>query len=137
MEVVEAAGEDAWGAAGGRRFDGILYHGVLMYLDDPAPLVASLCTCTAPGGLASIVALNARTMAVRPALEHRFGDALARFDATGEQGVLGVTTRADIFENLSRLLVVHGVTPEAWYAGHGEGTGPAGMPLFGRPNRSL
>jgi hypothetical protein len=32
---------------------------------------------------------------VRPALERRWEDALAAFDATGEIGVLGVPTRAD------------------------------------------
>ena len=40
------------------------------------------------------MALNARTLAVRPALERRWADALAAFDATGEVGVLGTDTRA-------------------------------------------
>ena len=115
VELVEAAGEDASAATGGRPYEAVLCHGVLMYLADPAPLVASLCACAAPGGVVSILALNARTMAVRPALERRFADALAGFDAAVEQGVLGVSTRADTVEGLSGHLEHHGVVPEGWY----------------------
>jgi hypothetical protein len=59
--------------------------------------------------------LNARTLAVRPALERRWADALAAFDASGEVGVLGTDTRGDTVEDLSDLLRRHDVTPEAWY----------------------
>lgn len=101
--------------ASGRLFEGTLRHGVLMYLVDPAPLLRSLSTCTAPGGVVSVLALNARTMAVRPALERRFADARAAFDATTEQGVLGVPTRSDTVAALSSHLEAMGVTTEAWY----------------------
>ncbi len=37
VTLVKAAGEDAPAALGGRRFAGVLCHGVLMYLDDPGP----------------------------------------------------------------------------------------------------
>jgi S-adenosylmethionine-dependent methyltransferase len=63
----------------------------------------------------SVMALNAATLAVRPALEQRWADALAAFDAAGELGVLGVDTRADTVEGLSRLLAQDGVVPQAWY----------------------
>jgi hypothetical protein len=61
------------------------------------------------------MALNARTLAVRPALDRRWADALAAFDATGEVGVLGTDTRGDTVEGLSDLLRQDGVDPEAWY----------------------
>jgi S-adenosylmethionine-dependent methyltransferase len=52
----------------------------------------------------------------RPAaLEHRWQDALAAFDARGERGVLGLDTRADTLDGLSRLLAEHGAEPLAWY----------------------
>ncbi|MGW5669507.1 hypothetical protein [Micromonospora sp. NPDC003776] len=63
----------------------------------------------------SATALNARTLAVRPALDRRWADALAAFDATGEMGVLGVDTRGDTVEGLSGLLRQNGVDPERWY----------------------
>ena len=115
VRLVQAPGERAAEATGGRLFEAVLCHGVLMYVDDPGPLVGQLARCVAPGGIVSIMALNARALAVRPAVEGRWADALAAFDATTETGVLGAATRGDTVESLSDLLGTHGVLPEAWY----------------------
>jgi SAM-dependent methyltransferase len=115
VTFVHASGENAEEAVHGRRFDAVLCHGVLGYLDRPEPLVDQLCRCAAPGGVVSIMAGNAHAMAVRPALEQRWDDALAAFEATTEIGVLGVPTRADTVEDLSSLLRDRGVEPLNWY----------------------
>lgn len=62
-----------------------------------------------------MLALNAATLAVRPALEHRWNDAQAAFHARRERGVLGLDTRADTVEELSSAFADHGVRPLAWY----------------------
>lgn len=115
VRLVPGRGEDAPALTGGKPFDAVLCHGVLMYLPDPGPMVEALCACTGQDGLVSVLALNAATLAVRPALEHRWQDARAAFDARGERGVLGLDTRADTVDGLSRLLEGHGATPLAWY----------------------
>jgi SAM-dependent methyltransferase len=115
VTLVQADGEVAEEAVQGRRFDAVLCHGVLGYLDGPEPLVDQLCRCVAPGGIVSIMTANAHAMAVRPALERRWHDALQAFDATREVGVLGVPGRADTVEELSELLRGHGVEPVKWY----------------------
>jgi 2-polyprenyl-3-methyl-5-hydroxy-6-metoxy-1,4-benzoquinol methylase len=115
VRLVQARGEDAVEATGGRRFDAVLCHGVMMYVEDPGPLVAALCDCVAAEGLLSVMALNARTLAIRPALERRWSDALSAFEASGERGVLGVDTRADTVEELSQRLRSHQVEPLVWY----------------------
>ena len=115
VTLLQDNGENADEAIGGRRFAAVLCHGVLGYLEDPVPLVSQLCRCAAPGGVISIMTANARTMAVRPALERRWDDALASFDATTEMGVLGVPGRADTVEGLSELLRSRGVEPVRWY----------------------
>lgn len=115
VTLVEAAGESAAEVLHGRRFDAVLCHGVLGYLPRSEPMVASLCECTALGGIVSIMTGNADAMAVRPALERRWDDALAAFDATTEIGVLGVAGRADRVEHLSELIRSHGVEPLRWY----------------------
>ena len=115
VRIVQAAGEDAPEATGGERFAAVLCHGVLMYLPRPEPLLSAVCRCAAPSGLVSVMALNAATLAVRPALERRWADASAAFDAVGEVGVLDVETRADTVEHLSRLIEQDGVAPQAWY----------------------
>jgi len=115
VTLVRADGEHAGEAVNGRRFDAVLCHGVLGYLDRPEPVLDQLCRCAATGGLVSIMAGNAKAAAVRPALERRWDDALASFDATEEIGVLGVRTRADTVEELSEQLRVRGVEPLQWY----------------------
>ena len=115
VTLLRAAGERAAEAVAGRRFGAVLCHGVLGYLADPEPLVDQLCRCAADGGLVSIMTGNAKASAVRPALERRWDDALASFDARTEIGVLGVRGRADTVEELGDLLRARGVTPLDWY----------------------
>jgi SAM-dependent methyltransferase len=115
LTLVEAAGEQADEVLGGRRFAAVLCHGVLGYLEQPEPLVDQLCRCAAPGGLVSIMTANARTTAVRPALERRWEEALASFDVRTGVGVLGVQGRADTVEEVGELLRGRGVEPVRWY----------------------
>lgn len=115
VTFAQADGLHAGDAVNGQRFGAVLCHGVLGYLDRPEPLVAELCRCAAAGGVVSIMAGNANAMAVRPALERRWDDALAAFDATSEVGVLGVPTRADTVEELSDIMKMHDVQPLRWY----------------------
>jgi S-adenosylmethionine-dependent methyltransferase len=99
VTLVQADGEHASAAVDGRRFAAVLCHGVLGYLEQPEPLVSQLCQCAAAGGVVSIMTGNARAMAVRPALERRWDDALAAFDARAEIGVLGVPGRPTPWKN--------------------------------------
>jgi S-adenosylmethionine-dependent methyltransferase len=115
VRLVEGSGEDATGATNRERFAAVLCHGVLMYLARPETMVRELCHCVAPGGVVSIMALNAATMAVRPALDQRWSDALAAFDTTRETGVLGAETRGDTVDHLSGLLSLGDTRVEAWY----------------------
>ncbi len=86
------------------------------------PLLHEVCTSQdawadrfVEGAYASVKALNAHTLAVRPALHRRWADALRAFDATAEVGVLGTDTRGDTVEGRSILLQQGKVHPEAWY----------------------
>jgi S-adenosylmethionine-dependent methyltransferase len=115
VTLLEADGENAAEAVDGRRFAAVLCHGVLGYLDRPEPMVEQLCQCAAAGGLVSLMTANAKAMAVRPALERRWDDALAAFDTRTEIGVLGVPGRADTVEELSELMRSRGVKPLSWY----------------------
>jgi S-adenosylmethionine-dependent methyltransferase len=115
VRFVQASGENALEAVTGQRFAAVLCHGVLGYLEAPGPMVTQLCRCADAGGVVSIMTGNAKTGAVRPALERRWDDALASFDARTEIGVLGVQGRADTVEELSELMRGRGVEPLRWY----------------------
>lgn len=115
VTVVRAPGEHAEEAVNGQSFAAVLCHGVLGYLEQPEPLLDQLCRCAAADGIVSIMTGNANAMAVRPALERRWDDALAAFDSRREIGVLGVPGRADTVEELSEFLRNHAVAPVTWY----------------------
>jgi S-adenosylmethionine-dependent methyltransferase len=115
VTLLQADGENAEEAVNGRRFAAVLCHGVLGYLEQPEPLVDQLCQCAADGGLVSIMTGNAKTMAVRPAMERRWDDALTAFDTRSEIGVLGVPSRADTVEELTELMEGRGVVALRWY----------------------
>jgi S-adenosylmethionine-dependent methyltransferase len=115
VTLLQADGENADEAVKGQRFAAVLCHGVLGYLEQPERLVDQLCRCAAAGGVVSIMTGNAKATAVRPALERRWDDALASFDARTGIGVLGVPGRADTVEELSELLQSRGVEPLRWY----------------------
>jgi SAM-dependent methyltransferase len=115
ITLLQGDGENAEAAVDGRRFDAVLCHGVLGYLDQPEPMIAQLCRCVAAGGVVSIMTGNAKATAVQPAMERRWDDALAAFDTRTGIGVLGVRGRADTVEEVSELLQGGGVEPESWY----------------------
>jgi SAM-dependent methyltransferase len=115
VSLVQANGEHAGEAFNARRFAAVLCHGVLGYLEDPEPLVDQLCRCATGGGIISIMTANAKATAVQPALERRWDDALAAFDARTGIRVLGLPGRADSVEELGELLRSRGVEPLRWY----------------------
>lgn len=115
VTLVRSEGENAGVALDEERFDAVLCHGVLGYLDDPRAMVDELCRRTRVGGVVSIMTANARTLAVRPAMERRWTDALSAFDAFSEIGVLGVPSRADTVDELGALMRRRGVEPRQWY----------------------
>ncbi|MDQ7804087.1 methyltransferase [Amycolatopsis sp. A133] len=115
VTLVKADGADADEAVGGRRFDAVLCHGVLGYLERPDPVLDQVCRCAAPGGLVSVMTGNAEAAAVRPAMEGRWEDALEAFDARSEVGVLGLPTHAGTVAELGESLRRRGVAPVEWY----------------------
>ena len=115
IRLVQATGEEAAKALGDVVFDAVLCHGVLMYLDDPEPLVDSLCRLAGPAALVSVVAKNVEAMAMRHAHEGDWPAAIAAFDSERQVNGLGVDTRGDRIEHLSSLLAERGVEPVDWY----------------------
>ncbi len=103
---------DLFGAAG---FDVVLCHGVLMYLPDPAPLLAVIARVLAPGGLVSLLVRNGDALAMRPGLLGDWPAAAAAFDETGYVNRIGVRARADRMDDLAAGLAGLGLGVEGWY----------------------
>ncbi len=79
VQLVIGRGEDAASTVGG-GFDVVCCHGVLMYLDDPGPLLRALVAAVRPRGIVSVLTKNAAAMAMRPGMEGRWADALDSLD---------------------------------------------------------
>lgn len=115
VRLVEGYGEQASALLGRSVFDLVLCHGVIMYVDDPATLVAELGALAQPRGIVSVITKNAAALAMRPALEGRFDDALRGFDAVADVGGMGVLNSAHTLPHLERWLDAAGCDLLAWY----------------------
>ncbi|WP_079055637.1 class I SAM-dependent methyltransferase [Streptomyces globisporus] len=96
-------------------FDVVLCHGVLMYVEEPDPMLAGLARMLAPGGLLSLLVRNADALAMRPGLAGDFGAALAAFDTAAYTNRLGLTVRADRLDALRATLAGIAAPLHAWY----------------------
>jgi S-adenosylmethionine-dependent methyltransferase len=115
VRLVEGEGERGHEVLGGEKFDAVLCHGVLMYLEDAWPMIQGLSTLAPSGGIVSVLTKNASALAVRPALEGRYRDALSLLEADRDLGRLGVITRGDTVEGLSEAFAEAGLAVERWY----------------------
>ncbi|MGW2487663.1 class I SAM-dependent methyltransferase [Streptomyces sp. NPDC001606] len=96
-------------------FDVVLCHGVLMYVEEPDPLVAGLARMLAPGGLLSLLVRNGDALAMRPGLSGDWAGALAAFDTTAYSNRLGLDARADRLSTLTATLAGIAAPLHAWY----------------------
>jgi S-adenosylmethionine-dependent methyltransferase len=115
IRLIEATASESPNLLGRRCFAGVLCHGVIMYVEDPQLFLAALADLAEPGAIVSLVAKSADTLAVRPALEGDWATALTAFDADRQVNGLGVDTRADSREDLTRILAEVGIEQIAWY----------------------
>jgi S-adenosylmethionine-dependent methyltransferase len=115
VRLVQGEGEQGAEILGAESFDAVLCHGVLMYLEDPRPMIHELASIGRPGAMVCVLAKNASALALRPALEGRYGEALAALDADRDLGGLGVLTRGDTVEGLSALFEEAGLGVVQWY----------------------
>ena len=115
IELVHGDAQEALRSFGPAVFDVVLCHGVIMYVDDPAPLVGVLTELAHHDGLVSIVARNADALAMRPALRGDWDQALSLFDHPGYVNELGVPARADRVEEVAALLDGAGADMIEWF----------------------
>ncbi len=115
VSFLHATSAEAAAALPPHSFDLMMSHGVLMYLDEPEPLLRDLARLCRPGGTVSVLTKNAAALAMRPGLQRDFRAALASLGQSASTGWLGVTTRGDRVDELTRILERCGVTVREWY----------------------
>jgi S-adenosylmethionine-dependent methyltransferase len=115
IRLVQATAAESPNLLGRSCFAGVLCHGVIMYVDDPRPFLAVLADLAQPGAVVSLVTKNADNLAVRPALEGDWAAALTSFDTDRQVNGLGINTRADTLDDLTRMLAEVRIERVAWY----------------------
>lgn len=115
VTVMEGDASDARHLDEYGSFDAVFCHAVAPYVEDLDGLVADVVGSARPGGLVSIVVKNRDALAMRPALEGRWEDALNAFDAPGDAGGLGVVNRAHTRIEVEDALTAAGADVVAWY----------------------
>ncbi|MEU6216219.1 methyltransferase domain-containing protein [Streptomyces sp. NPDC047022] len=115
MRIIEGDGRDTGVHFLPGSFDVVLCHGVLMYVEEPDPLVAGLARMLAPGGLLSLLVRNGDALAMRPGLSGDWAGALGAFDTVNYANRLGLDVRADRLETLTATLAGIGAPLQTWY----------------------
>ncbi|WP_411092668.1 class I SAM-dependent methyltransferase [Streptomyces sp. 049-1] len=115
MRIVEGDGRDTGVHFLPGSFDVVLCHGVLMYVEEPDPLLAGLARMLAPGGLLSLLVRNGDALAMRPGLHGDWAGALTAFDTLQYRNRLGLDVRADRLATLTAKLASIGAPLHVWY----------------------
>ncbi|CAM5716017.1 methyltransferase domain-containing protein [Streptomyces violaceorubidus] len=115
MRIIEGDGRDTGVHFLPGSFDVVLCHGVLMYVEEPDPLLAGLARMLAPGGLLSLVVRNADALALRPGLAGDWTGALAAFDTDTNMDAAGLNVRADRLDALEAKLAGIAAPLHTWY----------------------
>ena len=115
VRLTQVSGCDAPAHLGEDRFDAVCCHGVLAYLEYPKPTVGALIRLAKPGAVVSILTKHAAALALRPALQGRWADAVAAIDTDRDVGTLGAVTRGDTVEGLESMLADAGANLVDWY----------------------
>ncbi|MEE1792540.1 methyltransferase domain-containing protein [Streptomyces sp. BE308] len=115
VRLIEGDGRDTGVHFLPGSFDLVLCHGVLMYVQEPDPILAGLARMLAPGGLLSLLVRNADALAMRPGHAGDFDGALSAFDTATYTNRLGATVRADRLDALTATLAGIAAPLHAWY----------------------
>ncbi|MET9967529.1 methyltransferase domain-containing protein [Streptomyces sp. NPDC006356] len=115
VRIVQGDGRDTGVHFLPGSFDVVLCHGVLMYIEEPDPLLAGLARMLAPGGLLSLLVRNGDALAMRPGLAGDWAGTLAAFDTTAYRNRLGLDVRADRLADLTATLAGIAAPLHAWY----------------------
>jgi S-adenosylmethionine-dependent methyltransferase len=114
VRLVHGAGEQAPDLVSG-RFDLVMCHGVLMYLDDIGPMLASLARVAAPGGAISLLVRNGLAPAMRDGLRGRWPETARAFDSKDYVNRLGLAAHAHTPQDVDRALQPLGWRRSAWF----------------------
>lgn len=133
VELIDGPGERAGELTTG-RFDVVLCHGVLMYLDDDAPILDALASVTSDRGAVSLLVRNGAALAMRPGLLGQWGAVPAALEEQTYTNRLGLRAHAHLVDDLDEAMRARGFARARWWgvrviSDHLDGEPPEGQQL--------
>jgi S-adenosylmethionine-dependent methyltransferase len=114
LRLVESPVEEAAEVMAGERFDAVLCHTVLLYLDDPEAVLRMLRGLAREGAILSVLEKNREGLAMRPGLGGDHAEALRVLDDPLAAGRLGIVNRARSAGELRAQLLRSGWQARDW-----------------------
>ncbi len=114
VRLVQGPGEEAATRVGG-GFDLVCCHSVLMYLENPMPLLSALVQATRPSGLLSVLSLNTDAVAMRAGLQGHWQEAVDGLKMGCEAGAAYLPTSDPPLREVRACLEAQGAPMLAWY----------------------
>jgi S-adenosylmethionine-dependent methyltransferase len=114
IELVQGEGQAADERLG-RSFDLACCHSVIMYQEDPEPLLRSLIRLVRLGGTISVISVNPEAIAMRSGLQGRWLDTVATLEAGENKDSLCLPSYAHGRHKISRVLEESGAEIKQWY----------------------
>ena len=115
VEMIEGSIALLNDVVGDRRFDVVMAHGLLNYLDDTRAALATLSERLAPAGILSFTFRNGHALAMRPALRRNWAGALEALHSSSYVNELGVEAEAHRLEGIEVILHDLGLRIERWF----------------------
>ena len=114
VDMIRGDGADAVRLAG-TGFDLACCHSVLMYQEDPVPLLHNLVGLVRPGGLISVLSINSDAIAMRTGLQGRWKETAASLESGIWMDSQYLPVQQHCMGNVIRILESAGALPLAWY----------------------
>ena len=114
LTLVEGSTEDVARLFPGGRFDGVLCHTLLLYLDDPGAALRSLRAVARSGAVLSVLEKNREGLAMRPGLHGEPDEARRVLEDPMAAGRLGIVNRARSAGELRAVLLAAGWRTLDW-----------------------
>lgn len=114
VKLFEGDGEDAANIVG-TDFDLACCHSVLMYEDNPAPLLLNLVNLVRKGGLISVLSINTKARAMRCGLQKRWRETIATLETGTQMDSQYLPSWEHSRENITKILEASGTKIKNWY----------------------
>jgi SAM-dependent methyltransferase len=108
---------DEESAAGlvGTEFDLACCHSVLMYQDEPGPMLSRLVSLVRQGGLISVLCVNKEAIAMRSGLQGRWRDTVASLESGTQMDSQSVPTHSHTRREVTEILEAAGARVKGWH----------------------